>query len=122
MEKRTFCEILINISLVETLNVARNVAFRILKDIQDGGSITQCSTAGCYIFSCITDPLAVVNKYTGRIGAIVKVGIHTADDVVSEGILVILRHFSQFLMRPVSLIFQILVDLIVSGNYGYIGV
>ena len=122
MEKRAFCKILINISLAESLNIARNVAFRILKDIQDGGSITQRSTAGSYVFSCITDPLAVIDKNTGGIGAVVKVGIHTTDDVVSEGILVILRHFGEFLMRPVSLIFQILIDLVVSGNDGYIGV
>ena len=122
MEKGTFCEIVVNLILVECLNVAGNVAFRILKYVKNGLSIAQSSTAGSYVFSCITDPLAVVDKYTGRVGAVVKVGIHTTNNVVSEGILVILSHFGEFLMRPVCLIFQIFVDLIVSGNNGYVRV
>ena len=122
MEKCAFFKILIHISLRKRFNVTRNVTFRILKYIKNGGSVTESSTASCYIFSRITNPLAVINKYTRRIGAVVKVGIHTADDVVSEVILVILRHFSEFLMRPVSLIFQILVNLVVSRNNGYIGI
>ena len=122
VEQSTLCEILVNISLAERLDITRNITFRILEYIKDGGSVTEHSTFGSYIFTCITDPLAVVNKHTGRVGVVVQVGVHTANDVVSESVLVILGHFGQFLMRPVSLIFQIFVDLVVSRNDGYIRV
>ena len=122
VEKNSFFKILVNVSLVVRLNVTGNIALCILKYVEDGGSSVQNCTAGCYILVRITDPLAVVNKYTGRVGVVVKVCVHTTDNVVSEIILIILSHFGEFLMRPVSLIFQIFVDLVVSGNDGYIGV
>ena len=122
MEKGTLCKVLFNFSLVICLYVTRDIAFCILEHIEDGGSSIQNSTTGCYILMCITDPLSIVDQNTGRIRIVVKVSIHTADNVVSEVILVILSHFGQFLVRPVSLIFQILIDLIVSRDDGYIGV
>ena len=122
MEKCAFFKILIHISLGKRFNITGNITFSILKYIENGGSITEHRTAGSYVFSCITDPLAVVNKYTGGVGVVIKVSIHTTDDVVSEIILVILCHFGKLLVRPVSLIFKILIDLIVSGNDGYVGI
>ena len=122
VKQSAICKVLFNVSFAIRLNVAGNIAFCILENIENGrGSIQNCTT-GCYILVCITDPLTVVNKYTGRVGVVVQVGVHTTDNVVSEVVLVILSHFGEFLMRPVSLIFQILIDLVVSGNDGYIGV
>ena len=67
VEKSTVCEILFNVSLVIRLNVTGNIAFCILKYIEDGrGSIQNC-TAGSYVFMCVTDPLTIVDKYTGRV-------------------------------------------------------
>ena len=122
MEKSAICKVLFNFSLVVRLNVTGNIAFCILEYIEDGGCSVQNCTTGSYILMRITYPLTVVNKYTGRVGVVVKVGVHTTYNVVSKIILVVLSHFGKFLVRPVSLILKILVDLVVSGNNGYIGV
>ena len=122
MEQDAFFQVLVNISFVECLDIAGDVALSILEDIQDGGGVAQSSTTGSNIFACIADPFAVVDQNTGGVRAIIQVGVHTADDVVSEVLLVILGHLGQFLVRPVGLVFQILIDLVVSGNDGYIGV
>ena len=122
MEKGSICQVLFNLCLVVRLNVTRNVTLCILEYIKDRRCCVKNSTTSSYILMRITDPLTVVNKYTGGVGVIIKVCVHTTDNVVSECILVILSHFGEFLMRPVSLIFQILIDLVVSGNDGYIGV
>ena len=111
-------EVLVNVSLIECLNVTGNVTLGILKYVQDRGGIAQSSATGSYVFACVTDPLTVVNQNAGRIRAVIQVGIHTTDDVVAESVLVILSHLGEFLVRPVSLILQILVDLVVTGNDG----
>ena len=122
MEEGAVCNVLLNLGLVVSLNITGNVALCIPEYVEDRGGGVQNCAAGCYILMGIADPLAVVNKDTRRVGIVVQVGIHTADNIVSEVILVILGHFGQFLMRPVGLILKILVDLIVSGDDGYIGV
>ena len=83
MQKGTVCQILVNSSLVIRLDIAGNVAFCILENIQDGGGIAQGCTAGSYVLTCVTNPLPVVDQNTGRVGAVVQVGVHTADDVVA---------------------------------------
>ena len=110
-------QIPIELRTVECLNITGNVAFGILEYVQNG--------LGRGSLSLNTDALAVVDQHTGGVGIIIKVGVHTADNVVSEVILVILGHFGQLLMRPVCLILRILgqlIDLIVSRDDGYIGV
>ena len=111
--------------LIKCLNIAGNIAFCILKYIQNRRSRVQHTTIGVNILAKVTNELSIINKNTGRVGAVVKVCVHTADDVVSEFVLVILCHLGQFLMSPVCLIFGILsqlIDLIVSGNNGHIRV
>ena len=122
VEKGSFCKVSVKINLVKRLNVTRDVTFRILKYVKDGGGGVKNSSSGSYVFAEVTDALTVVNKNTGRVGVVVKVSVHTADYVVSEIILVILCHFGKLLMRPVCLILEILIDLIVSGNNGNIGI
>ena len=116
VKKGAVCEIAVKFSLIESPNVAGNLAFCILKYVEDGGSGVQYSTAGSYVFSEVTDALAVVNENTGRIGVVVKVRVHTANDVVAQVILVILSHLGKFLMRPILLFSEVLIDLIITGN------
>ena len=122
MEQNALLQVLINVSLVVRLDVTGNVALGILENVKDGGGCVQNLAAGSHVLVGVTDPLAVVNKNTGRIGVVVQVGIHTADDVVAEGVLIILSHLGQLLMRPICLIFQILVDLVVTRNNGNVRV
>ena len=113
MQQRTIFKILIYISFAECLDVTGNVTVRILEYVKNGRSVTQSRTASSYIFPCITDPFAIVNKYTGRIRVIIQVRIHTANDIVSERFLVILRHFGKFLVRPIRFVLQVLIDLVI---------
>ena len=117
MEQDAFFQILVEVSSVERLHIAGDVAFGILENIQDG--------RGRSILALNTDALAVVDQDAGSVGVIVQVGVHTADDVVAEVFLVILCHVGQFLVGPVCFVVGVLrqlVDLMVSGNDGYIGV
>ena len=122
VQQDTVSQILFNLSLVVCLDIAGDVALCVLEDIQDGGSGIQNCAAGSYILVGIADPLTIVDQNTGGVGVVVQVGVHTADDVVAKRIFVVLGHLGQFLVRPVGLIFQILVDLVVAGNDGDIGV
>ena len=122
VQQSAFCKILLNLSLIVSLNITRNISLCILKYIENRGCCVKNSSTSCYILMRITNPLTIVYKYTRGVRVVVKVCVHTADDIVSEVVLIILRHFGQFLMGPVGLIFQILVNLVVSRNDGYIGV
>ena len=114
VEQRAVGQVAVKLSTVEGFHIARNVAIGILEHIQDG-----TGWAGLALHAEI---LTVVDQDAGSVGVVVQVGVHTADDVVSEGILVILGHLSQLLMRPVGLVGQILVDLVVAGNDRNIGI
>ena len=120
MKKSTTFEIIIKLGFVKRLNITRNSTIFSLEHIENRRCGIKNRTTGSYVFAKITDAFSVVNKYTRRITLVIKVSIHTTDDVVPEVILIILRHFCEFLMRPVCLIIQIFIDLIVSRNDGYI--
>ena len=122
VQKRAVSEILVNVSLVIRLDVAGHVSISIAEDVENRGGRTENFAAGSHVFVRVTDPLSVVDENSGRVGAVVEVGVHTAYDVVSKSILVILSHLGKLLMRPVSLIFQVLIDLIITGNDGYVGI
>ena len=117
VKKSSGLEVSIEIISIERLNVTRNSAILFLEYVKNragGGSL-----------SLNTDVFTVVYKYARRICIVVKVGVHTANDVVSKIILVILSHLGKFLMRPVSLIGGVLsklINLVVSGNNGYVRV
>ena len=117
MEQDAFFQILVEVGSVEGLHIAGDVAFGILENIKDG--------RGRSILALDTDVLAVVDQNAGSVGIIVQVSVHTADDVVAEVFLVILCHVGQFLVGPVCFVVGVLgqlVDLMVSGNDGYIRV
>ena len=114
VKKGAVGKICVKFGSIERLNVARNVTFCILKYVKNRRR--RC------IFALNAYILTVIHKNTRRVSIVVKVGIHTANDIVAKVILVILSHLGKFFMRPVSLISEILVDLVVSGNYGYVGV
>ena len=114
MKQNTLCQILVKILFVIRLYVAGDVAFCIPEHVQNRGRRS--------IFALDTNILTVIHQNTGRIRIIIQVSVHTTDDVVAKVVLVILRHFGKFLMRPVCLIGQILIDLVVSGNDGYVGI
>ena len=111
MQQSAIFQIAVVLSSVEGLDIARNVAFSILEYVQDG--------AGRRSLALHAQVLTIVHQNAGRIGVIVQVSVHTADNVIAEVFLVILCHFGQFLMRPIRLISGILcqlIDLVVTGN------
>ena len=114
VEQDALIQVVLEVDLVVGLNIARDVALCILEHVQDG--------RGGGVLTLDTDILTVVDQDTGSVGVVVQVGVHTADDVVPEVILIVLSHLGQLLMRPVGLIGQILVDLIVAGNNRNVGV
>ena len=114
MEKGFVCKIAVKFFSVECFNVAGNVAFCILKNVKDG--------TGRSGFTFNAEILTVINKNAGCIGVIIKVGVHTANDVISEVLLVIFCHLGKFLMGPVGLLAKVLIDLVISGNNGYVRV
>ena len=122
MEKDAFFKIFVNICFVIGFNITGNISFSIFKYIKNRSSRVKNCTTSSYILMCITNPFTVINKNTRRVAVIVKVGVHTANDVVSKGILVIFCHFGKFFMGPVCLILKILINLVISGNDGNVGV
>ena len=122
MEKDTFLKISIKFCFVKRLDFAGNVAISIFKYIQYRRCRIKNCTTGCNVFSKITNALTIVNKNSGRITVVIKVCIHTAYNIVSKIILVILGHFGKFLMRPVRLVIKIFIDLIISGDNRHIRV
>ena len=125
MQQGAICEIAVKLGLVKRLYITGDVALCILKYVKDRGSIIERRAVGRNILAKITNALSIVYKYTRRVGIVVKVGVHTADNVVSEVILVILCHFGKFLMTPVCFIHGIfckLINLLVSRDDGYIGI
>ena len=122
VEQNALGQVCFNLRLAICLDIARDIAFSIFEYVQDRRGCVQNGSTGSYVLMSVTDPLAVVYQNTGRIGVVIKVSIHTADDVVPKGILVILSHLGELLVRPVGLILQILVDLVIAGDDGHVGV
>ena len=114
MEQSAGSEVCVKVISVKRLNITGNGTVRFFENIQN--------RTGRRGFTLDAEILAVVNQNTGRISIIVQVRVHTTDNVVSQVLLIILCHFGQFLMRPVCLLGHILVDLMISGNDGYIGI
>ena len=125
MEKSSAFKISIKFVLNKRFYVTGNVTFSILENVEDRRGSIESTAVTTYVFSEVTNAFSVIYKYSGRIAVVIKVGIHTADDVVSEVILVILSHLGKLLMSPICFIVGILcelIDLLVSGNDGYIRV
>ena len=117
MEELTLFKISIKLSTVERLYFTGNISLSISKNVEN----RRCR-AGLSLYAQI---LTVINKDTGSVSVVVKVGVHTAYNVVSEIVLVILCHLGKFLMSPVRLIVRIfseLIDLIISRDNGYVRV
>ena len=125
MEQNAVSQVFFKLGLVEGLDIAGDIAICILEYIQNGGGGIQHSSAGGHLLTEVADALAVIDQHTGGIGAVIQVGVHAADNVVAQIIFIIPGHFGQLLVGPVCLVVRILgqlIDLIVSGNDGYIGV
>ena len=114
MEKSSICKVAVEFGSVKCFYITGYITFCILENIKDGGRRS--------IFTFDTDIFAVIDKNAGSISVIIKVGVHTADNVISEGILIIFRHIGKFLMGPVSLIGKVFINLVISGNDGYVRV
>ena len=114
MKQCTICEIAVKFSSVESLYITRNVAFSIFKNIKN--------RAGRSGFTFYTKIFTVIYKNARCISIIIKVCVHTTNNVIAKLFFIIFGHFCEFLMRPVSLICKIFVDLIVSRNNRYIRV
>ena len=116
VEQNALLHVGIKFSLDIFSHITGDIALLVLENIQDGLGALGLMHANV---------LAVVDQNTGCIGIVVQVGVHTADDVVTEILLVVSSHVGQFLMGPVGLIGRILgdlVDLVITGNDGDIGI
>ena len=111
MEQSAAFQISIEVRLVVCLHIAGDGAVLFLEYVQDG--------AGGRGFALHANALTVVHQNARCIGVIVQVSVHTADNVITQIIFIILGHFGQFLMRPIRLIQGILcqlIDLVITGN------
>ncbi len=125
VEQHSLCQVLLELGLVECLDVAGDIALPIPEHIQDGGGGIQHGTACGHLLTEVADALAVVDQNAGRIGAVVQVGVHAADDVVAQLVFIISGHLGQLLVCPVCFIIRVLgqlINLIVAGDDGNIRV
>ena len=106
MKKSSRCKFCIKFCSVECLNFTGDSSICFFENIENGARWV------CLTF--YTEIFTIINENTRSICVIIKVSVHTTNNVITKILLIVFCHECKFFMRPVLFLGHILINLVIT--------